>query len=224
MAEEGEEIPYKITYEDGTESASSRDFNGKGTAQYPNGDIYEGFYAQGLRAGHGIYKYANGDSYEGAWANNDKHGIGKMKYNAGGEYHGYFENGKKHGEGVFTYPNKDIYSGWWRYGKKDGQGTYIFSATQMKFVGTWKEGEMNEGKWIYPNGNYFEGKFEQNKPTGAGVWYFKNGNQVNGEYVQKQITTEDEEEAEDAKPKVEVIWNSDSNLYSSALEVNSLLS
>ena len=43
------------------------------------------------------------------------------------------------------YVNGDIYSGQWKNGKKDGQGTYIFDATKMKFVGTFKAGQLVNG-------------------------------------------------------------------------------
>jgi len=39
-----------------------------------------------------------------------------------------------------------------------------------------------EGRWILPNGTYYEGKFANNKPVNEGKWYFKNGNICNGVY------------------------------------------
>ena len=81
-----------------------------------------------------------------------------------------------------TYVNKDIYSGNWKNGKKDGKGTYIFNDTGMKFVGTFKGGEIHEGQWIYPNGSYYQGKFQDNQPKGDGCWNFANGNKVQGAY------------------------------------------
>ena len=69
-------------------------------------------------------------------------------------------------------------------GKKDGQGTYVFEATKMKFVGTFSEGNIVNGKWMYPNGTYFEGNFDNNMPKGVGKWHFENGNSVEGLYTQ----------------------------------------
>jgi radial spoke head protein 1 len=68
---------------------------------------------------------------------------------------GEFEEGKKHGEGLYTYPNKDVYSGRWENGKKHGQGTYVFNETAMRFTGRWHENKLIEGKWLFPNGNYY---------------------------------------------------------------------
>jgi radial spoke head protein 1 len=60
----------------------SREYAGKGTAYYPNNDIYEGDFLDGIRDGRGKYFYAaNGDKYNGEWRQNYKHGIGKMVYN-----------------------------------------------------------------------------------------------------------------------------------------------
>ena len=93
-----------------------------------------------------------------------------------------------------TYTNKGIYSGNWANGKKDGQGTYIFEATKEKYVGTFKNGQLVSGKWLYPNGSYFEGSFGFNKPKGAGVWHFANGNKVEGVYTQTKRADVDGDE------------------------------
>ena len=84
------------------------------------------------------------------------------------------------------YVNKDIYSGQWKNGKKDGNGTYIFNDTMMKFVGTFKGGNIAIGKWCYPNGTFYEGHFDYNMPKGIGKWHFENGNTVEGVYSQIQ--------------------------------------
>ena len=56
--------------------------------------------------------------------------------------------------------------GWWKYGQKEGSGTYFFASTGLKFSGLWKDSKFVQGKWIMPNGNYYEGKFANNKPEG----------------------------------------------------------
>ena len=53
----------------------------------------------------------------------------------------------------------------------------------MKIVGDWFNGQIIKGKWIFANGTYFEGKFENNYPKGEGVWHFINGNVVKGEFT-----------------------------------------
>ena len=46
MAEEEkkEEAPYEFTPEGGQPTNSSKDYNGRGSAKYPNGDAYDGDY------------------------------------------------------------------------------------------------------------------------------------------------------------------------------------
>lgn len=143
-----------------------------------------------IRHGEGVYTFAKLSTeesevvYKGAWENNEKHGIGQQNYPGVGDYYGYWENGQRHGEGVMTYANKDVYSGQWANGNKHGKGTYIFFLTAQKYVGQFVKGQMVSGRWNYPNGSYFEGNFDNNKPKGAGCWNFANGNQVQGCYKQ----------------------------------------
>ena len=192
--------------------ASSRHFTGRGVATYPSGDTFDGDFVDGNRHGRGTYKYArvqaqqdgdadaDGDAepveatYTGEWRDSQKHGIGKQVYPGVGTYNGYWENGQRHGEGVMIYQNQDVYSGQWVKGNKEGKGTYVFFETGMKYVGTFKNGQLINGKWLYPNGSYFEGNFDNNKPKGKGTWNFANGNQVQGEYT--QIYRADTEEAD----------------------------
>ena len=122
-----------------------------------------------------------------------KNGIGTQVYTGKGRYQGYWKDGERDGEGVFIYDNKDIYSGSWKCGKKDGEGTYIFYETGMKYVGTFKAGAMEQGKWIYKNGTCYDGNFDFNQPKGKGKWNFANGNVVEGTYTQiRRADVEDE--------------------------------
>ena len=233
MAEEAEGGPkYVLITENGEKKAMSREYAGKGTAYYSNNDIYEGDFLDGIREGRGKYFYSsNGDKYDGEWRQNFKHGIGKMLYNGKGEYNGYWENGRRHGEGVFTYPNGDIYSGWWKFGEKEGTGTYLYKASGMKIYGQWKQGKITHGKWIYPNGTFYEGGFANNKPSGKGKWVFKNGNELEGLYEQKKKEGEDAEdppaeegaeEGAEPKPKFTLHWHSNTHIAESAHMVNSV--
>ena len=179
---------------------SSEGYSGKGKATYPNGDAYDGCFEEGLRCdNNATYTYAAAEGaekevYTGEWKDNCKHGIGKQNYAGLGQYYGHWENGEKCGEGVMIYLNKDIYSGSWKNGKKDGQGTYIFNETMMKFVGSFKGGNLVQGKWYYPNGTFYEGNFDNNMPKGVGQWNFKNGNTVEGIYSQIKRADVDSQE------------------------------
>jgi radial spoke head protein 1 len=59
MGENGEDGPkYLFTTENDETKTTSRDYTGRAVAQYPNGDVYEGYYVEGVRDGFGIYRYA----------------------------------------------------------------------------------------------------------------------------------------------------------------------
>ncbi len=224
MSEEGDKGPeYIFVTEAGETSNSSRDYTGVATATYPNGEIYEGSYVEGIREGDGTYRFLNGNVYSGKWRENRKHGMGKMTYSGKGEYNGLWENGRRHGEGVFKYPNGDTYSGWWRFGVKEGAGTYNFADTGMKMIGDWKESTIEKGKWVYPNGMYYEGGFQNNKPNGEGEWHFPNGNICKGSHSQAAKQADDEEEVEEGEGKDEILinWQSDTHIAESAEGVGS---
>jgi len=162
------------------------------------------------------------------WKDNVKSGVGKFEYNKKGVYFGYFQNGRRHGEGVFTYVNGDTYSGKWKYGKKHDFGTYLYADTGMKLEGTWDAAKFVKGRWILPNGVYYEGEFTNNKPNAHGTWYFGTGNKADGTYTQKKNEDDDEadappaddEEEEDQptepKIKVKLEWKSRLHLVDSA--------
>jgi len=167
----------------------------------------------------------NGDTYTGQYEQNLKHGLGKMTYAStfggaeeeaadeggaanprGGFYHGYFTKGlrgslekqdadESKSEGTFTYCNGDVYIGQWKEGKKHGSGTYACAGDGTKLKGEWSKGQIQSGQWIFPNGTFYSGKFRYNKPIGKGVWVFPNGNQLMGEYLQKELTSEEGEGA-----------------------------
>ena len=236
MAEEDDGAQkYRFVTENGEVKTTSRNQTGLADVTYPNNDMYIGYFTNGNRDGSGVYRYfANGDKYDGDWKVNFRHGIGTMTYNGKGAYQGYWENGRRHGEGVFTYINGDVYSGWWRFGEKEGTGTYAQKSTGMKLFGEWKNGEIKSGKWIYPNGTYYEGDFANNKPDGKGVWFFKNGNIMNGRYEQKEkeagegdeeepVAEEEEgEEGAGPKKKYDLIWHAKTEIAESAHHVNSV--
>ena len=58
---------------------------------------------------------------------------------------------------------------------------------------------MVSGKWRYPNGTFFEGTFDNNKPKGKGRWQFENGNSVHGEYIQTRTAAEEEQASDNVK-------------------------
>jgi len=70
MAENAEEKPFVFTPAGGVE-ATIRGFKGKARAEYSNGDVYDGEYADGKKDGKGVYEYLSktegvpNDTYKG---------------------------------------------------------------------------------------------------------------------------------------------------------------
>lgn len=62
---------------------------------------------------------------------------------------------------------------------------------------------------MLPNGVYFEGSFENNKPKGVGKWRFPDGNVCEGYYEQKEKEEGDEEEENEDKKEEEKIEDDD---------------
>ena len=162
----------------------------KGKATYPNLDVYEGGYFDGLRHASGSYTYASqpppaeGEDppppmakYEGGWKKGQKSGLGVMVYSGDQplpKYHGMWKNGKRDGQGSFFYANGDIYSGEWKDGKKHGEGTYFCKATETKLVGTYVKGELTYGTFSDKFGAAFTGSFA-NGDYGEGAWRLASG-------------------------------------------------
>lgn len=132
--------------------------------------------------------------FEGSYHEGKKNGIGKITFPNGDKYHGMWENDKIHGEGTYYYISGDIYSGEWKEGKKHGEGAYVFGQDKSQLVGTFENGNIIKGKWVFKDGTSWHGSFKNNKPIGQGIFYFPNGNQQSGEYV--EIGDPEDEEAE----------------------------
>ena len=138
---------------------------GKGTATFPDGSVYEGEFSDGVRHGTGKYTYAApppGEDeepkpplgeYNGAWKEGRKEGIGIMVYANKAKYHGNWKDGKQDGTGTLYYPNGDIYTGSWHAGKKHGPGTYFFKETATKVTGVWDYNQLATGTFVDKFGN-----------------------------------------------------------------------
>merc|ERR1711957_957383 len=155
MSQNGDLVEYSLVNAEGEAMKNSRGYNGQGTANYPNADSYTGGFVEGVRQGQGIYTYT-------------------AKMPEGSEtpitYSGQWHGNKKHGIGQQVYVGVGRYYGYWENGNRHGEG-----------VMTYENSDVYSGEWINDNK---EGKFNQNKPKGAGKWVFVNGNVVEGEYTQ----------------------------------------
>ena len=81
------------------ESAPQAEFK---RIEYDGGEVFEGYFLNGKKHGHGTYTWADGDTYEGDW-----------------------KDGKKHGNGKQSHPDGTCYDGGWKDDKMDGFGVLV---------------------------------------------------------------------------------------------------
>lgn len=80
------------------------------------------------------------------------HGKGKAVFHDGRRYEGPFVNGKCHGDNAeFTYDNGDTFEGTFQENAFK-ERKYTIRNTGEYFIGTFKNGQPNVGKWYYKNG------------------------------------------------------------------------
>nr|XP_056714655.1 radial spoke head 1 homolog [Euleptes europaea] len=168
--------------------------HGHGKARLPNGDTYEGQYANGKRNGQGQYRLKNGARYIGEYYDNKKHGKGTFIYPDGSKYEGEWVEDQRHGNGVYYYVNGDTYTGEWFNHSRHGQGTYVFALTGSKYVGTWVNGQQEGAAELIHLNHRYQGKFVNKNPVGPGKYVFDIGCEQHGEYVHADKGEEEEEE------------------------------
>ncbi len=76
-----------------------------------NGDsIYEGYWANDKKQGHGRFIKFGNLMYEGEWHKDAPHGKGH-NIDEEGEYKGNFKDGRRNGFGAIIYLDKNSYKG-----------------------------------------------------------------------------------------------------------------
>ena len=90
-------------------------------------------------------------------------------------------------------------SGNWVNGVKSGHGAFVSGKDDSQLVGTWVNGTLTKGKWLFADGTTWHGNFKKNKPIGPGVFYFPNGTQQEGVYVE-------EGDPEDDEAEIKLVW------------------
>lgn len=70
---------------------------------YPNDDVYEGDFVEGIREGKGSYTFNKIFKYQGEWQDNVFSGKGKLYKHGIIFFDGSFLKGLKHGYGTYIY-------------------------------------------------------------------------------------------------------------------------
>ena len=69
--------------------------------------MYKGYLKNGAKDGYGTYVFNNGEIFEGFFADGEMH-EGRFRSNCGSVYEGQILNGKMHGKGIFKFSNGDV--------------------------------------------------------------------------------------------------------------------
>jgi len=176
-----DEQQYKIVYaNEPNKEYRSVVRDGLAVATYPNDDVYEGHFVDGMKHGKGIYRFAQGGVYEGDYQANKKHGPGSLTMPDGGKFVGSWVEDKREGEGVYVYANGDRYDGQWSNGAKHGWGSYYYASVQSKVTGEWSNGQLVHGTWYRHDGSRYVGHFADQAPAGSGLVVWADGRAVSG--------------------------------------------
>ena len=161
---------------------------GQQTERFPNGDLYVGQMAGGLREGQGTYSWSDGRRYAGTFHAGLQEGRGTYTYPNGEKYDGQFQANRRTGQGTYVWTDGRKYVGEFRDDRPDGRGTYSWPDGK-KYVGEFKLGAASgQGTYTWPDGRKYVGELRDDQPNGQGTFTLANGRQQvgqfrNGEYV-----------------------------------------
>lgn len=161
------------------------EYHGQGVYTLANGDKCEGNFVSGSLP-FGTITFKNGNQYKGDLVNYMPNGRGEYFYKKSNSiYIGSFQNGVKEGEGVIT-SNNISYKGTWSNDAMTGiftvldngdaynihikAGSFSDKVTIIykngdKYIGVVKDGQYVKGKYVFNNGESFEGSWIDNKPN-----------------------------------------------------------
>ena len=176
--------------------------DGYGTYTYNDGK-YMGFFQSGKKQGFGGYTWNTGISYSGDWNNDQISGYGILETENGDIIQGVFNNGQLNGYVSFIMQDKSMEYALYKDGIAikvyeyfsngtttgcvagecfNGYGHYIYT-NGGEFTGFYKDGYMQQGLWVDPNGDSYTGQFGSNNMyDGFGVYNFKNESVYMGDY------------------------------------------
>ena len=155
---------------------------------YPNGEIYEGQFLNGMRHGLGTCIYVNGDMYEGEWSEGLCHGEGLISNEKGKLVcQGEFLEGRLNGNAVFKHEDGSQYTGEWKESRRHGRGKYV-DKDGNKYEGEWKD-NVRQGHGIHVgiNGSYFDGEWARDVRNGFGYLKLANGTEYEGTWKSNRM-------------------------------------
>ncbi len=131
------------------------------------GDVFEGYFLNEKKNGHGKYIWANGDIFDGNWVDGKRTGKGKVTWSNGASFDGEWKDNQM-SEGKYTFPDGEIYDGSFQNGNKEGYGKQVFPNGE-KYEGQWHENKRHgRGTYTWADGDTYEGDWKDGKRCGRG--------------------------------------------------------
>ena len=119
-------------------------------------------------------RLVEGGMYYGRIRDGVPHGEGELYYSDGSHFKGRFEEGNME-NGTLDYVNGDKYKGELREGKPNAYGTMTYADGQ-EYTGEWILGRRQGGcSGKFSNGEFFNGTYYQDKPSGTFTLHYKEG-------------------------------------------------
>ena len=124
-------------------------------------------------------------------ANGRKEGRGRLMYRSGDIYEGSFSNDEKHGNGTCFLSDGSrgpltMAGNWLRRVRCMVLGDVAMLSRNrgVKYVGEWHQDRMSgRGRFLFHNGDAFEGVFANGEAHGPGLLTFSDGHRYEGEFV-----------------------------------------
>ena len=137
----------------------------KGTLEYPNGDMFDGFFHKNNEPSYGTYTYNNGSMYTGNIQLVSENGplydgVGVLTTLRNTQYQGQWSDGLRHGNNIKYVSSRPVEGGEYRSGIIVN-GVKFFK--NCVFQGTFesKSGIPHHGKVVYFTRDSFEGFFHE---------------------------------------------------------------
>jgi hypothetical protein len=108
-----------------------------GQSVFPSGDVYAGFWKDGLMHGFGVYQYFNGNRYIGEFNRHSREGVGAYVQKNKSTFAGTYKNDKRNGVGVNFSDEGVIEWAIFREQTKTGDGAVLQTKKQELSLGTW---------------------------------------------------------------------------------------
>ena len=192
------DLGYKYYTSSGCQLGECAD--GYGRYKWETGEIYEGELSSGYFDGQGIYMWGSSEGFAGDWKDGNKHGKGVQLYSDGSTLTGYWKDNTYYGETAPYYaeteeeetttevitPEKEEEE---EEEEIDINWESIFSEIDEEEVEDPTTGcisgdcENGFGKFIYSDGDIYEGNFKSSYRHGQGKYVYIEGDIYDGIWV-----------------------------------------